>query len=630
MSRIAGIVNTGQAVSAWLHLALSVVAQQDSDPTWIQKTISIGNSHVGWTGRRNNFFIQQDNVTLLLDGYIYNDHDLIKQNSEDNKETYLINLYHRLGFSGMLLRLNGDFVIVLHDRILEKLFIARDRFGVKPLYYAAYKNCFCFASRCVSLFALGIPAQPDPSFIGRFAGTHYRYIDNQRDRSSYLNIHQLPAAHYICIKTGNSFDPSSFVVKSWWELKDRPDFELADERESVLAEEYRDLLLDAVNIRLMKAENPAFTLSGGLDSSSVLASAVQNTNKKFHAFSTVYKDKTYDESNEIQSMLDSKVEKWHPIQIDDDPDVFGLVNRMIALHDEPVGTATWLSHFLLCENVAQKGFASLFGGLGGDELNAGEYEYFFLHFADLKKSGRDDLYHHEVKKWSEYHDHPIFKKDPEVAARGLERLTDLGNSGHCLPDQSRMFRYAQALNSDFFNTTFQPRMDHPFLSYLKNRTYQDLYFETAPCCLRAEDRQATAFGLDHFLPFFDYRLVEFMFRVPGTLKIRDGVTKILLRAAMKNILPTETRMRIKKTGWNAPAHQWFSGKKLEWIKDMIHSTSFKERGIYNPVQLDKIFAEHETIIINGEQRENHMMFIWQLINLELWLNQLKNYEARTP
>ena len=130
-----------------------------------------------------------------------------------------------------------------------------------------------------------------------------------------------------------------------------------------------------------------------------------------------------------------------------------------------------------------------------------------------------------------------------------------------------MTRYDGAISKDFFDlTSFAPVMDHPFKSYLRNRTYQDIFRETAPCCLRAEDRNCNAFGLDHADPFFDYRLMEFMFRVPGATKIRDGVTKHLLRNAMAEVLPEETRTRIKKTGWNAPAHLWFTGHGREQLR----------------------------------------------------------------
>jgi asparagine synthase (glutamine-hydrolysing) len=165
-------------------------------------------------------------------------------------------------------------------------------------------------------------------------------------------------------------------------------------------------------------------------------------------------------------------------------------------------------------------------------------------------------------------------------------------------------------------------MEHPFRSYLKNRAYQDITRETAPCCLRAEDRQTVAFGLDNFLPFFDHRLVEFMFRIPGTMKFREGVTKHLLREAMRGVLPEETRTRVKKTGWNAPAHVWFSGSGRERLMDMVHSKEFQERGIYNQREVLRLIDEHQQIMSSQRPADNHMMFLWQLVNLELWLQSI--------
>jgi len=203
-------------------------------------------------------------------------------------------------------------------------------------------------------------------------------------------------------------------------------------------------------------------------------------------------------------------------------------------------------------------------------------------------------------------------------------MVDLSRPGICHVDRKRFERYNDVLNPEFYDLRrVQPVMEHPFRSYLKNRTYQDIFRETAPCCLRSEDRQTTAFDLDHFLPFFDYRLVEFMFRVKGLLKIREGVTKYLLRKAMIGVLPDETRTRIAKMGWNAPAHLWFSGKRHELLMDLMRSRAFRERGIYNMPMLEDILVEHEHIVSSGAQQENHMMFLWQLINLELWFQSLE-------
>jgi asparagine synthase (glutamine-hydrolysing) len=304
----------------------------------------------------------------------------------------------------------------------------------------------------------------------------------------------------------------------------------------------------------------------------------------------------------------------------ENPDLASIIPRMIAANDEPVATATWLSHYLLCERAHTEGVGTLFGGLGGDELNAGEYEYFFSFFADLRRAGDEARLARETERWIAYHDHPIHRKSFAVMDAALERLVDLRIAGKCLPDRARLGRYADVVRKDYVDLTrFAPVMDTPFTSYLKNRTYQDIYRETAPCCLRAADRQAGSFGIDVVWPFFDHRLVELMFRVPGTMKIRDGVTKHLLRRAMSGILPEETRTRVKKTGWNAPAHVWFAGPGKELVLDLISSSAFRERGIYDVERVRAIVEEHDAIVREARPVENHMMFLWQLVNLELWL-----------
>jgi len=550
-------------------------------------------------------------TTVVLDGAVYNRGEL---GGSGDDAALIAGLHEEIGFERALDRLNGDFSIALHDRDSGELWLARDRFGVKPLYYAEGDRVLAFASRPRALFGVpGVSREPNRQFVALFAASHYRTIDNQPERSPYEDIAQLPAAHLLRFANGRA------EVRRWWSL-DADDPVTGSEEE--LAERYRDLLLDAVGIRVASAGRPAFTLSGGMDSSTVLACAVERTGSKQEAFSSVYEDATYDESDEIRTMLDSSVDRWHQVRIGS-PDLLSTISEMIDANDEPVATATWLSHYLLCREVAGGGFDSLLGGLGGDELNAGEYEYFFYFFADLVAAGREEELDRETRSWIEHHDHPVFKKSFDVMRDGLDRLVDLSTPGRCLPDRVRLLRYASALDPGYFDLdSFEPVMDHPFSSYLKNRTYQDIYRETAPCCLRAADRQCTAFGLEVLWPFFDHRLVELMFRVPNGMKIRDGVTKRLLREATADLLPEETRTRIAKTGWNAPAHAWFSGGGRELLLDLTGSESFRSRGIYRPEEVRRLIDEHEEIVRSGRPAENHMMFLWQLVNLELWMQWL--------
>lgn len=619
MSRIAGIFcqhspEQGPGLLKAMLMALS------GGKNWQARHETVGPAVLGWCGWYPGPNIASaDNIIAVMDGFIYNGAEF---GTKSTDALLLISLYTRFGFAGALRKVNGDFAAALYDPAIDTLWVARDRFGVKPLYYVSTPLHFAFASQPRPLLALpNVAGEINRKFVSLFAASHYRYFDNQPEQSPYTEIAQLPAAHFLQI--------TKYQVKKtvYWSLSDLPDL---TESKAALAEQYRALLTDAVALRLRAAKNPGFTLSGGMDSSSILSAAVNATNRKQHVFSTVYEDKTFDESEDIQPMLATKAEKWHPIMVDN-PDTFDLIQKMVQIHDEPVATATWLSHFLLCEEVHKRGFQSLFGGLGGDELNAGEYEYFFFHFADLRLAGREDELQNEIRMWVQYHDHPIFRKNLVVAEDALARLVDLSHPGRCLPDRRRLNKYVRALNPDYFTLNdFEPVMDHPFKSYLKNRTYQDLFRETIPCCLRAEDRQTNAFELDNFLPFLDHRLVEFMFTIPGKFKICNGVTKILLREAMRGILPEETRRRVKKTGWNAPSHIWFSGRGKDQLMDLVHSQLFREHGVYNFHEVINIINEHDLIVTSGKSAENHMMFLWQLVNLELWLAQVKRWSQRNP
>jgi asparagine synthase (glutamine-hydrolysing) len=597
MSRIAGLVPASDraALDAMLGAMTGHVATT-------RELRTAGRAALGVLAWRDPNVAADGDVIAVVDSSLWRASDVIA-------------LYRRHGFVEALAHVDGDFALALYDARTNTLWLARDRFGVKPLYYARTGDRVAFASRPRGLLALpGISHEPNREFVARFAGLHYRTFDNAPRESPYAAIAQLPAGCYLELRD------DAMREGSYWTLAEQPDL---DEPESMLAERYRELLLDAVARRRKLANRAAFTLSGGMDSSSVLACAVQTTGKREHAFSTVYHDETYDETAQIRTILDATVEEWHPVHIGN-PDLATLIPKMIAVNDEPVATATWLSHYLLCEATARAGFGTLFGGLGGDELNAGEYEYFFYFFADLAAAGDTAKLDREVDKWVEYHDHPIFKKSSAVMRAGLERLVDLKTPGRCLPDPARLARYRDLVRHDYADLAgYAPVMDTPFSSYLKNRTHQDIFRETAPCCLRAADRQTTAFGIDVSWPFFDHRLVELMFRVPATLKIRDGVTKYLLREAMRGVLPEQTRTRIQKTGWNAPAHVWFAtGGGRELVLDLVGSRVFTERGIYDVPAVRRLLDEHRDIVVEGRSVDNHMMFFWQLVNLELWLGAL--------
>ncbi len=569
-----------------------------------------GSGMFGCSDRANGWF-SDGHVTVLFDGLLYNREDFRQSTGATAGDAALIaKAYREAGFEAALQRTNGDFAIALYDHEAGETYLARDRFGVRPLYYVDRPGLFAFASRPIGLLSLpDLDTSPRPEYVAVFAAGHYRFFDNPPELSPFAAIAQLPAACYLRRKNGTS------DVRTYY----RPADGDAPGTEAELAEAYRALLLDSVRRRLARAQRPAFTLSGGLDSSSVVCSAMDLTGTVPEAFSTVYGGGAYDESGEVADIIDAGKARWHPVQIEASG-LFSLLDHLTTLHDQPLSTVTWLAHYQLCEQAKDLGFTTLFGGLGGDEQHAGEYDYFFYFFADLLATGEDDRYRQEVAAWQRLHDHPTWPKTPRVAEDKRLALTDPQTPGRCRADHSLLGRYAEALDPDYFRIeTVEKRLEHPYASYLRSHSYNEIYRETMPCCLRASDRNTASFGLHDAFPFFDHRLVDFMFRVPTAMKTRDGVTKQILRKAMRGVLPEATRKRSTKTGWNAPAHLWFSTDLHEPLMDLVGSRRFRKRGIYRPGVVEQIIGDHFDIVSSGDGRENHMMFLWQLVSLESWL-----------
>jgi len=550
-------------------------------------------------------------MSLWLDGALYEKPSAC---AGEHDASALLRMIEQWGIEAALDRVEGDFAVAMWDERTHRLSLARDRFGLRPLYYVHTKSGVACASRLRALLALpGVKIEPRSAYVARYAASHYRTFDDEEHLTPFEGVKQVPAGAVVTL------DAHGERTHRYWQLTDQGDLECD---ENALAERLRDLLHAAVARRARRSVSPMFTLSGGMDSSSVLFMAARVMARSPVACSAVYEHTEYDESNEIRESLDGAGIAWHPIEVSNELDLDMLANAIRA-HDEPLATATWLAHFQLCQAAAQLRATELFDGLGGDELNAGEYEYFPFHFADLKASGDAHALEHEIECWAQLHDHPIHRKSRDVALAMMASQTDPSLPGVTVPNAARTLRYVDVLDDGAaLLRSFQPARGHPFASYLKNRAFQDLTRETMPCCLRASHRNTLAAGMVNRSPFLDRALVEFMFAIPGTMKIRDGVTKHVLREAMRGVLPEPTRTRVKKVGWNAPSDKWFVGAGADMMRDVVSSQAFRERGIYRTDRLLALIDEHEAIITSGQPRENHMMLLWQALNLDLWLREV--------
>ena len=388
-------------------------------------------------------------------------------------------------------------------------------------------------------------------------------------------------------------------VASYWNLEEQESPRRTCP-ESDLVEQFREILGDAVKIRLRSDVPVGCMLSGGLDSSSISClAAAQNPN--LITFSGVTGTGYYDESEYIQEVNDHlKVSsRW----IFPGPaELFPTLREMLTFHDEPVCTVTWYCNYTITREIARHGVPVVLTGHGGDELLAGYWDHYHYYFSELRRQGKGD--EAEFRCWLSNHGRPVAEYEREK-----DYIRRLHQDKHL--EIAKYSQYLSALSPALLRQAREPELDSPFTSDLSRRLYLELFYETIPPSLRAEDRNMMAFSLENRLPFLDYRLVEFCFRLDNSLKVRNGLGKWILREAMQGILPEKVRCRRDKTGFNAPADEWFRQEHRQEIWDLIEKRSFINQEIYNQEEVRKRFLEH----LGGQ---NHYMFFWQYINLHLW------------
>lgn len=593
------------------------------------RATSTGTGMDASAGARPNRPSRQDDVAadaaesgplrLEVDGRLYNPEDFSPAgpNRDAGPAALLLASIEREGMAATMARANGDLAVALRDNRDGSLTLARDRFGVRPLYHTvpAPGAAPAYGRRPEDLVGQGgASALLRRDHVASLAAANYRFFDIDPTRTAFRDVAQVPPGTVVSLRHGR-VDRTEYAA---FEQRDPHSSNARDLEAAYLA-----LLTDAVERRLAGAERPGFSLSGGLDSSTVAALAARHAAAPVAAYSSVHGGGAYDETAEIGDVIDAGLATWSPVPIHA-ADVTDLLPALIGIHGEPVPTVTWLNHHLLCRRIAGDGHTAVLGGLGGDEQHAGEYDYFFYFFADLMAAGRQDDLAREIAAWQHHHDHPVHRKSPAIADEVIGRLTDPGHPGRCLPNRRALLRYADSLSPDFFDLAsldfaYETRFD----SYLNAHSVNELLRNTMPCCLRASERNARHFGLADIHPFLDHRLVEFMLAIPSHMKIRDGVTKWFARQAYRGLLPEPTRTRIVKTGWNAPAHRWFAEDLREFLLDTLGAKRARERGLYDTGRLLAYADEHREIVAGGAPRENHMMLLWQALNLELWLLHLE-------
>lgn len=557
------------------------------------------------------------NCWLVYNGEIYNYRELRTElqgqgyTFRSGSDTEVILAAYAAWGEACLDRFNGMWGLALWDSYRQRLFCARDRLGVKPFYYYWNGATFAFASEIKALLHLpGLVRRPNDGII-------YDYLRyNRTDHTAetfFQEIQQLPPAHYLTLDTAGQC-----TCQRFWAIDlDQP---LMTGRAAEHAQQFYTLFEDAVRLRLRSDVPVGTCLSGGLDSSSIVcvANNLLTAGKPGEAtamggrqqtFSSCYDDPRFDERFYIEQVL-AKTGAQANYTFPSGQKLLDVLPRLVWHQDEPFGGLSIFAQWCVMERVAAQKVVVLLDGQGGDELLAGYHPCFDYYWGGLARDSQWGLLWQEWRAYQQRYQTAL----PYLALRTLRPFAPASWQG-----AARRWQRGGALGiADEFDRAYQhrahefvERSNDPLRSYLAALTQYSI-----PMLLRFEDRNSMAHSIEARVPFLDYRLVEYAFRVPAEQKMRNGVTKAILRDAFVGVLPEGVRTRKDKMGFVAPERVWLAQELQSWAHELVTSPSFQSRAYFAVPQIQQALADHQA------GKRDLSKLAWRWLNLELWLRQL--------
>lgn len=509
-------------------------------------------------------------LQIAFNGEIYNYLELRAELSEypyrSHSDTEVIlAAYERWG-EGCLDRLIGMFAFLIWDEREQKLFGARDRFGVKPLnYHLSADGTLAIASEIKALFAAGVAAEPDEIAWANYLSAG---LYDHTPRTFWRGVNSLPAGHCL------SWQRGELKIARWYDLAERSGEAFDQRNETEVREEYLSLLTDSVRLRFRSDVPVGINLSGGVDSSTLLGlvHAVQGTDSNVKAFTFVTGDADYDELPWVEQML---ARTNHPAIVCklDVADVPALAESVQRHQDEPFGGLPTLAYARVFERARQQGVIVLLDGQGMDEQWAG-YDYYQTAVASAAAVGSVSLVQGTKNR-------PV---KPE-----------------CLQPEFR------AMVEEF-------RAPQPFSDRLRNLQYRDAILTKIPRALRFNDRISMRASTELREPFLDHRLFELALRQPMERKLGNGTSKWMLRRIASELLP-EGVVEAPKRPLQTPQREWLRGPLRDWATEQIEAAL----GGWGANWMDAGAVRAEwRHYLSGES--DNSFYVWQWINLGL-MNQ---------
>jgi asparagine synthase (glutamine-hydrolysing) len=572
-------------------------------------------------------------VQVVLNGEIYNYLDLrseliarghIFRTSSDTE--VIAHLYEERG-ADCLTRLRGMFGVAVWAQRTGRLLLGRDRLGKKPLFYAQQGKRLVFGSEIKAILA-GVPelAEPDPQAIVPY----FRQGFISEPGSMFRGIRKLPAAHWLAYQNGET------TISRYWQLKFQ-ELEGADRPAGEVVEELDALLEESVRIRLMSEVPLGVFLSGGLDSSAVVAYAHKAGLRPLKTFTIGFDRPEWDESRDAQVVASHFQTDHHVLHLSEGDLKAHLPETVLSLvhhFDEPFGDSSSLPTYYVSK-LAREHVTVILSGDGGDELFLGYTSHQGIRFSE---------YYQRLPPWLKRRFLPALARAGAAclpAGRKYGALRAMKVLDDSLLPFDQMYVSKGALSSEvlvkeLFTKEFSAQASrfwapeypedvtaamHSELSPLNKASYIDIRHRLLEDMLVKVDRMSMAHSLEVRSPLLDHRLVEFAASLPTRLKLRGWQGKAILRDAVRRYLPAVT-LRKRKHGFSVPLREWFRGNLHEMVSDYLSpANGHLTPHVFNHATISRLMAEH----YKGER--DHSSVLWLLLNYAAW-NSLYGH-ART-
>lgn len=488
---------------------------------------------------------------------------------------------------------NGMWAFLIWDNKNKRAFASRDRFGIKPFYYAWDGTRFIFASEIKSII-LAFPElrEENESYVYEFLKSARQDFDNQ---TSYRSIFQIEPGHSL------SLSNNSFRLYRYWDYSSdsisRYDYNNPQDT-------FDELLSSAISLRMRSDVSLGTCLSGGLDSSSIVAHMSHMSPFTVKTFSSIYHEPGCNEESFVEIINDycqCDAHKVFPRQ----EDFWDLMPELMWYQDEPVSAPGVYSQWHVMKS-AHGTVKVLLDGQGSDEMLAGYHSYLPYYFMDLIKNLlRNPSLSALVQLFSEH------RAIENVTGNNLMRnLIKHALSRIGIVNQSSLMKYRNLFKDKSDLTNAHKNVTSVIRTDLNNILINHTTRGNLPNLLHFEDRSSTAFSIEARTPYLDYRLVEFSLGLPIEAKIKNGWTKHILRKSIDKHLPSSVTWRKDKLGYPVPVSKWFR-EYSNPIREVINSDIIKS-SLLEPKTLNRILDDH----IGG--LHDNSLILWRIISFYFW------------